>query len=87
MMSPFEQGTIDLEEPTIIRCSGVGLDIHEAPAVGSTSADTLAAGHVVTVEPGVYLPDHGGVRIEDTVVVTHDGCLPLTASPKELILQ
>jgi Xaa-Pro aminopeptidase len=66
---------------------GVGLDIHEAPAVGTTSADTLAAGHVVTVEPGVYLPDHGGVRIEDTVVVTDEGCLPLTASPKELILQ
>ena len=64
---------------------GVGLDIHEAPAVGSTSADTLAAGNVVTVEPGVYLPDHGGVRIEDTVVVTDDGCRILTKSPKELV--
>ncbi|MDQ1437085.1 MAG: hypothetical protein QOK43_714 [Acidimicrobiaceae bacterium] len=64
---------------------GVGLDIHEAPAVGSTSADTLAAGNVVTVEPGVYLPEHGGVRIEDTVVVTADGCRILTSSPKELV--
>jgi Xaa-Pro aminopeptidase len=64
---------------------GVGLDIHEAPAVGSTSADTLAAGNVVTVEPGVYLPELGGVRIEDTVVVTPDGCRTLTASPKELV--
>ena len=64
---------------------GVGLDIHEAPALGKTSADTLAAGNVVTVEPGVYLPEHGGVRIEDTVVVTADGCRILTKSPKELV--
>jgi Xaa-Pro aminopeptidase len=42
----------------------------------------LTAGHVVTVEPGVYLPDHGGVRIEDTVLVTADGCRTLTLAPK-----
>jgi Xaa-Pro aminopeptidase len=66
---------------------GVGLDIHEAPAVSATSADTLAAGHVVTVEPGVYLPELGGVRIEDTVVVTDTGCIPLTHAPKELVLR
>ena len=64
---------------------GVGLDIHEAPAVGSTSADTLAVGNVVTVEPGVYIPPLGGVRIEDTVVVTDDGCRALTSSPKEFV--
>ncbi|MHB1931351.1 MAG: M24 family metallopeptidase, partial [Acidimicrobiales bacterium] len=63
---------------------GVGLDIHEAPSVAATSTDTLRCGHVVTVEPGVYLPHLGGVRIEDTVVVTDAGCRPLTLTPKDL---
>ncbi len=62
---------------------GVGLDIHEAPSVASTSSDTLAASHVVTVEPGVYLPGVAGVRIEDTVVVTDTGCYPLTHTAKD----
>ncbi len=64
---------------------GVGLDIHEAPWVAATSTDTLEPSSVVTVEPGVYLPDVGGVRIEDTVIVTPDGCRALTKSPKDLI--
>jgi Xaa-Pro aminopeptidase len=63
---------------------GVGLDIHEAPSVAATSTDTLASGQVVTVEPGVYLPGLGGVRIEDTVVVTDDGCRSLNSTPKDL---
>jgi Xaa-Pro aminopeptidase len=62
---------------------GVGLEIHEAPAVSASSGDTLGVGHVVTVEPGVYLPGVGGVRIEDTVVVTDDGCRPLNTTPKD----
>ena len=61
---------------------GVGLEIHEAPRVAATAAATLAPGVVVTVEPGVYLPDHGGVRVEDTLVVTADGSRPLTLAPK-----
>jgi Xaa-Pro aminopeptidase len=62
---------------------GVGLEIHEAPSVSAVSTDTLAAGHVVTVEPGVYLPGLGGVRIEDTVAVTDGGCRPLNHTPKD----
>jgi Xaa-Pro aminopeptidase len=63
---------------------GVGLQIHEAPAVRPNSDWVLQPGMVVTVEPGIYLPGWGGVRIEDDVVVTPDGCEVLTHVPKEL---
>ena len=65
---------------------GVGLDIHEFPILSQVATATLDAGFVVTVEPGVYLPDEGGVRIEDSVVVTADGCRRLTHAPKDLVI-
>ena len=63
---------------------GVGLDIHEAPTVSPLGTAILSPGVVVTVEPGVYLPGIGGVRIEDTLVVTADGSRPLTTFTKEV---
>jgi Xaa-Pro aminopeptidase len=62
---------------------GVGLEIHEPPRV-SAKSDILRAGMVVTVEPGLYYLDAGGMRIEDMVVVTKDGCRVLTQAPKVL---
>ena len=64
---------------------GVGLDIHEPPRI-SKAAWRLKAGEVVTVEPGLYYPELGAVRLEDLVVVTKDGCTNLTRFPKELEL-
>jgi Xaa-Pro aminopeptidase len=65
---------------------GVGLDIHEDPRVTQVAEGTLVAGNVVTVEPGVYLPGRFGVRIEDLVVVTEDGCRILTGVTKDLLV-
>ncbi len=63
---------------------GVGLDIHEAPTVSPLGTAILEPGVVVTVEPGVYLPGVGGVRVEDTLVVTDEGSRALTAFPKDV---
>lgn len=65
---------------------GVGLEIHESPRIFARSEETLAAGMVVTLEPGVYLPGLGGVRLEDMVLVTADGCDTLTTSPRQMVL-
>ena len=64
---------------------GVGLDIHEQPGLSMRDHRTLAVGHVVTIEPGVYLPGVGGCRIEDMGVLTENGFKNMIFAPKELI--
>ena len=64
----------------------VGIDIHEEPRLSQTCTDVLKAGVVITVEPGVYLPGVGGVRIENTCLVKENGCEPLTTVDKQLII-
>ena len=65
---------------------GVGLEVHEAPSLARTSEDTMAPGDVVTVEPGVYVRDKGGIRIEDCVLVTEDGFEVLGHAPKDRLI-
>ena len=64
---------------------GLGLDIHEDPFLSPRAADedTIDVGTVVTIEPGCYLPDWGGVRLEETALMTESGLMPLTHCPKE----
>ncbi|MDO4547914.1 MAG: Xaa-Pro peptidase family protein [Clostridia bacterium] len=64
---------------------GVGLEIHETPTLSQRAKDNLAAGHVVTVEPGIYIPGVGGCRIEDTVILTETGFINPISIPKDLI--
>ncbi len=65
---------------------GVGLEIHEMPTLSPLGSALLAEGMVITIEPGIYIPGFGGVRIEDTVVVTGDGCHVLTSADKQLLV-
>ena len=65
---------------------GVGLDIHEAPTVSPRGEITLKSGMVITDEPGIYLPNEFGVRIEDMLCVTDEGCKNFVSLPKELII-
>lgn len=82
----FETGLADGRMRGFFHGTGhsVGIDIHEPPGMGRTSTSTLQAGNVVTVEPGLYYPGIGAVRIEDMVVVEENGCRNLTTFPKFL---
>jgi Xaa-Pro aminopeptidase/Xaa-Pro dipeptidase len=60
--------------------------VHENPALAKDNETILKPGMVVTVEPGIYLPDWGGVRIEDMVLVEEEGCCLLTLAPKESLI-
>jgi Xaa-Pro aminopeptidase len=64
---------------------GVGLEIHEPPRLGKNESERLAPGMVITIEPGIYVPGKGGIRIEDMVVVTDKGCDVLSQVTKDLI--
>lgn len=65
---------------------GVGMEVHEKPVVSVRSEGTVQEGMVFTIEPGIYLPGWGGVRIEDTVRVTSDGCISVTKVPKDMMI-
>ena len=65
---------------------GVGVEIHEQPTASSLNDKPLPAGAVISAEPGIYIPGKLGVRIEDVVVVTEDGCRNLMTAPKELLI-
>jgi Xaa-Pro aminopeptidase len=64
---------------------GLGLEVHELPRLARNQTDVLQAGHVVTVEPGVYISGLGGVRLEDDVLVTRSGCEILTTASREFL--
>ncbi|MFQ6032046.1 MAG: M24 family metallopeptidase, partial [Candidatus Zixiibacteriota bacterium] len=64
---------------------GIGLSIHDNPAINPRNQQLLEAGMVITIEPGIYIPNWGGIRIEDDVLVTKGGCEILTKTEKELL--
>ena len=65
---------------------GVGVEIHESPRLSTACKAALSVGNVVTDEPGIYIPEKFGVRIEDMLLITENGCKNLTRAPKELII-
>ena len=64
---------------------GIGLEVHESPSLSPASKTILEPGHIVTIEPGVYLPGNTGIRIEDVALITADGCEILSTAPRELV--
>ena len=65
---------------------GVGVEIHEYPNLSPASDSILQVGNIVTVEPGIYIPEKFGVRIDDMALITENGCNNLTKAPKNLII-
>lgn len=65
---------------------GIGLEIHELPMVNNTNQKTLPINSVITIEPGIYIPDFGGVRIEDNVIIKENNCEVISSAEKELII-
>ncbi|MEM1996373.1 MAG: M24 family metallopeptidase, partial [Thermoplasmatales archaeon] len=65
---------------------GIGLEVHDHPALNSSTDFFLKENMAITVEPGIYIPKKGGVRIEDDVIVTSNGCQVITTAPKELLI-
>ena len=65
---------------------GVGVEIHEAPNASPMNDKPLPAGAVISAEPGIYLPGKLGVRIEDVILITEEGCRDITLAPKELLV-
>lgn len=64
---------------------GIGLEVHTLPRIHKNNTELLKTNHVITIEPGIYIPDWGGVRIEDDCLIQNDKCIPLNKSTKELI--
>ena len=62
---------------------GLGLDIHEAPSIHGDNTDLLESGNVITIEPGIYIPSIGGVRIEDMLFIEEDNTITLNSFPKD----
>src|SRR5699024_10757930 len=65
---------------------GIGLEVHEKPLFSSLKEKKLKPNMIVTIEPGIYLPNIGGARIEDVLLITEEGCKTLSPSSKELII-
>lgn len=86
--SAARKSLLDQGYPTIPHAvgHGIGINVHEAPSISPSSTEKLTSGMVITIEPGLYIPGHGGIRIEDTVLITEQGYTLLTHSPKDMVV-